>query len=48
MRFKVTMVNDLGKFHEETIIANNLNEAKINVMSLNPRSNLVDAKWVYK
>ena len=28
MRFKVFMINDLGNFHEETIIANNVIAAK--------------------
>ena len=48
MRFKVTMVNDLGKSYEETIIANNENEAKANVQTLNPKSKIVMAEWVYK
>ncbi len=48
MRFKVTMINDLGQLFEETIIANNHNEAKMNVKSNNPKSIIVDAKWVYK
>tara|TARA_X000000368_G_C22627490_1_gene535052 strand:+ start:164 stop:310 length:147 start_codon:yes stop_codon:yes gene_type:complete len=48
MRFKVTMINDEGKFYEETVIANNKNEAKINVQDLNPKLKIVDAKWVYK
>ena len=26
MRFKVTMINDLGKTYDETVIANNENE----------------------
>jgi len=38
MRFKVSMINDLGNCHEETVIANNLKEAKRTVLSFNPKS----------
>ena len=48
MRFKVFMINDLGNSHEETVIANNENEAKRNVQLFNPSSKVLDAKWVYK
>ncbi len=48
MRFKVSMINQLGKFHEETIIANNSNEAKMTIQSFNPNSKIIDTKWVYK
>ena len=48
MRFKVSMINDLGNCHEETVIANNQKEAKMNVKSYNPKSKVLDAKWVYK
>ena len=48
MRFKVSMINDLGNCHEETVIANNENEAKNNVQSFNPNSTVLEAKWVYK
>jgi len=48
MRFKVTLINHLGKFYEETIIANNANEAKENVNLFNPKSKILDTKWVYK
>tara|TARA_Y100001968_G_C19030360_1_gene559532 strand:+ start:62 stop:208 length:147 start_codon:yes stop_codon:yes gene_type:complete len=48
MRYKVTMIDKFGKLYEETIIANNEYEAKINVHSSNPTSKIVDAKWVYK
>ena len=48
MRFKVTMTNALGNTHEETVIANNLKEAKSNAQKYNPKSNLIEAKWVYK
>ena len=48
MRFKVYMVNDQDKHHEETVIANNEEEAKRNVLGFNPNSTVLDAKWVYK
>jgi len=48
MRFKVSMVNDLGDCHEETVIANNENEAKRDVQTFNPKSKVLEAKWVYK
>ena len=48
MRFKVSMVNDQGKFHEETVIASNEKEAKWNVQIFNPRSKILEANWVYK
>ena len=48
MRFKVSMINDLGNMHEETIIANNEKEAKSNVKIFNPKSKVLEAKWVYK
>ena len=48
MRFKVSMINDLGYSHEETVIANNENEAKRNVQIFNPKSKVIEAKWVYK
>ena len=48
MRFKVSMINDQGNCHDETIIANNEKEAKMNVQTFNPRSKVLEAKWVYK
>ena len=48
MRFKVSMMNALGNTHEETFIANNLKEAKSNAQKYNPKSEVLDAKWVYK
>ena len=48
MRFKVSMINDQGNYHEETTIANNEKEAKINVQTFNPNSSVLEAKWVYK
>ncbi|WP_187152568.1 hypothetical protein [Prochlorococcus marinus] len=48
MRFKVSLIDPVGKLFEETIIANNENEAKAHVQTINPNSKVVDAKWVYK
>ena len=48
MRFKVSMINDQGNRHEETVIANNEEEAKRNVLDFNPRSTVLEATWVYK
>ena len=48
MRFKVSMINDQGNCHEETVIANNEEEAKKNVLNFNPHSIVLEAKWVYK
>ena len=48
MRFKVSMINDLGHSHEETVIANNEKEAKKNVQIFNPKSKVLQAQWVYK
>ncbi len=48
MRFKVIMVNKIGDYHEETVIANNEYEAKISVQTFNPLSKELKAKSVYK
>ena len=48
MRFKVSMINDQGNRHEETVIANNEEEAKRNVLCFNPHSTVLEANWVYK
>ncbi len=48
MRLKVIKINDLGKSHEEPVIANNANEAEISIDSLNPNSKRIDTKLVYK
>ena len=48
MRFKVSMIKDKGNRHEETVIANNEEEAKRNVQDFNPHSTVLEAKWVYK
>ena len=48
MRFKVSMINDQGNRYEETVIANNEEEAKRNVLDFNPLSTVLEATWVYK
>ena len=48
MRFKVSMINYYGNFHEETVISNNEKEAKCAVQTYNPKSKVLEAKWVYK
>ena len=48
MRFKVSMINELGNCHEETVIANNEKEAESNVNQKNPSSKVLDSVWVYK
>ncbi len=48
MRFKVSMISNRGNCHEETVIANNEQEAKRNVQIYNPKSKVIEAKWVYK
>ena len=48
MRFRVSMINDLGDRHDETIIANNEKEAKRKVQTFNPKAIVLEAEWVYK
>ena len=48
MRFKVSMINDQGNCHEETVIANNEEEAKKNVLDFYHHSTVLEATWVYK
>ena len=48
MRFKVSMINNLGDRHEETVIANNEKDAKKTVLAFNPNSTVLEAEWVYK
>ena len=47
MRFKVSMINDKGNCDEETVIDNNEEEAKRNVLDFNPHSTVLEATWVY-
>ena len=48
MRFKVSMINDLGNCYAETVIASNAMEAKRVVQASNPNSKILETKWVYK
>ena len=48
MRFAVSMVNQQGKTHEETFIANNKKEAMWQAQDCNPYSKVIEANWVYK
>ena len=48
MRFKVSMINDLGLLHDETVIANNKKDAIRSVELFNPKSKVLEATWVYK
>tara|TARA_Y100001968_G_scaffold214143_1_gene197021 strand:+ start:286 stop:432 length:147 start_codon:yes stop_codon:yes gene_type:complete len=48
MRFSVSMVNSKVKMHEETIIANNKQEAMWQAQDCNPYSKVIEAYWVYK
>ena len=45
MRFKVSMINDLGNYHEETVITNNEKKEIRNVKTFNPQSKVIKAKW---
>ncbi len=38
IRFKVSMINNLGNCFEETVIANNKKQEKMNLQTLNPNS----------
>ena len=48
MRFKVSMINDLGHCHDETAIANKKQEAIRNVQLFNHNSKVLETSWVYK
>ena len=48
IRFKVSMINELGNFHDQAVILNNEKEAKSNLQILNPQSKVLESKWVYK
>ena len=48
MRFKVSMINDLGHCHDDTVIANNKKEAIRNLQLFNPNSKVLEASWVNK
>tara|TARA_Y100001968_G_scaffold269651_1_gene260542 strand:- start:331 stop:480 length:150 start_codon:yes stop_codon:yes gene_type:complete len=48
IRFKVSMINKLGNYYEETIIAKNEKEAKRNMQTFKPKSKVLETTWVYK
>ncbi len=48
MRFAVTLRTFKGKTYEETIIANNKQEAMWQAQDCNPYSKVIEANWVYK
>ncbi len=48
MSFKLSMINDLGNCHEETLIANNEKEPKRNVQTFNPNSEILETKYLFK
>ena len=47
MRYKVTLIVG-GKTFEETVIANNVNDAKETAKARNPTAKVIAANWVYK
>ena len=47
MRYKVTLYVG-GKTFEETVIANNVNDAKETAKVRNPTAKVISANWVYK
>ena len=47
MRCKVTL-HVGGKTFEETVIANNVNDAKETAKERNPTAKVIAANWVYK
>ncbi len=47
MRYKVTLYVG-GKTFEETVIANNVNDAKETAKARNPTAKVIAANWVYK
>ena len=48
MKFKVSLINDLGNLNEENVISNNKNEAKWNLQTFNPNLTVLNSIWVYK
>ena len=48
MRFKVSMINDQGNRHEETVIASKEEEAKAMLWFYNKLSTVLDTKFIYK
>ena len=48
MRFKVSMIDYHLNRQKETVISNNEKEAKMDGITLNPDSTVLEAKCVYK
>ena len=48
MRFQVSMVDNNAKTFEETIVADNRDEAKKTALKNNPDAKIVSVTWVYK
>jgi len=48
MRFQVTMIDKANKTFEETIVAENKEEAKKIAQESNPEAKIVSSNWVYK
>ena len=48
MKFKVSMINDLYHFHDDTFIANNKKKAIRNLQLFNHKSKELEASLVYK
>ena len=48
MRFKVSMINELGNCQEEAVLAKNEIEAKQELIIFNPMAKVLEAKLIYK
>ncbi len=48
MRFKVSMIDKQGNRHEETVITNNEEETKRDMLGFNPDLKLLQTNRVYK
>ena len=45
MRFKLSMINELSDYQQETVITNNEKKEIRNVKTFNPQSKVIKAKW---
>ena len=48
MRFKISMINSLSNYHEVTIITNNEMSSKKTSQRFNPKSKILEDKYVSK
>lgn len=48
MKSAVPMINQEEKTYQETIIANNMEKAKLTAKRRNPAEKIISANWVYK